>query len=193
MLPEYHPMAFPGLEPVAIPEEWADADVPRYVDAMIDEATDRAWELEEMRAGGAFIASDYRFAYQVLAELLRAGQVERGASWLEWGSGQGMATVLASMMGLQATGVEIDLDLVREARALAARYDVPGARFVHGSYREAEAKLPVLTAAGRDIVYVYPWPGEEAFFLRLFEETAAPGALLLVATGPLQISGFRRK
>lgn len=193
-IPEYHPLAFPTLEPVDIPDAWADADVPRYIDALIDEATDRARELEEQEAGGgAFVAGDYRHAYQVLVGLLKAGLVHPGDTWLEWGSGQGMATVLAAMLGLRATGVELDLDLVREARALADRYDAPSARFIHGSYRPAGPRLPVLTAANRSVIYVYPWPGEEPFFLRLFEDTAAPGALLLLTTGPLQISAFRKK
>ncbi len=194
MLPEFHPLAFPNLTPVELPVEWADDDVPHYIDILIDEATDRAMELEEMRdEGGQFVAGDYRHAYQVLAGLLRTGEVAAGANWLEWGSGQGMTTVLAAMLGLRATGVELDLDLVREGRALAERYDVPGARFVHGTYRPMGPRLPLLTAAERDVVYVYPWPGEEAFFLRLFEETAPSGALLLVATPPLSISAFRKK
>lgn len=199
-LPEYHPLAFPTLVPVDIPADWDDTEVPHFVDTLLDEAIDRAHELEELRAPASpaapldpFVAGDYRYAYQVLVQLLRHRLVAPRATWLEWGSGQGMTTVLAAMLGFRATGVELDLSLVREARALAERYDVPAARFIHGSYRPAGRHLPVLTAAGRDLVYVYPWPGEESFFLRLFEDTASSGALLLVATGPLAISAFRKQ
>ena len=43
------------------------------------------------------------------------------------------------------------------------------------------------------MVYVYPWPGEEPFFLRLFAETADAGAFLLACLGPEDVRVVRKK
>jgi hypothetical protein len=181
-----------GLDELAVPPEAADLPVPRYVDCFIRDAEDRA----EAYVGGtgpeSFIPSDIRYAFQVLQWLMRSGALARGASFLEWGSGQGLVAILASMLGLQALGVEIDAGLVKEAEALAVRFDAP-ARFVHGSYNPATPGMDIHTADRRDAVYVYPWPGEEGFFLRLFAATAPANALLLMCLGPEDIRVFRKK
>lgn len=192
MLADFHPSVYPGLEAVPVPEGWADEDVPHDVEALIADAEESAWALEESCRDGKFVAGDYRYAWQVMRGLARDGTVPRDARFLEWGSGQGMTSVLASLLGWRATGVERNGTLVREARRMADRYGAERVRFVHGSYVEDGGGLPVVAAAGRDVVYVYPWPGEEPFFLRMFEAEADPGAVLLVATGPLEIHAFRK-
>ena len=182
-----------GLERLEVPASVGDFPVPRYVDFFIRDAEDRAeayWDLAGK--GGSFVPGDGRYAYQVLGWLLRSGWLKAGASFLEWGSGQGMVGMLASFWGLEAMGVEIDSTLVEEAKSLARRYDSP-ARFIHGSYNPADAPATVVTAAKRDVAYVYPWPGEEDFFLRLFDSTASPGALLLMCLGPEDIRVYRKK
>ena len=99
---------------------------------------------------------------------------------------------LYNVSGYEAVGVEIDEALVRESRELAARYDTH-ARFERGSYDKATPGLEIYTAQKRAVVYVYPWPGEEPFFLRLFAETADPGAFLLMCLGPEDIRTYRKK
>ena len=96
------------------------------------------------------------------------------------------------MLGYDACGVEIDEKLLRESRELAARYDVR-ARFEHGTYDAAKPGLKVFTAQRRAAVYVYPWPGEEPFFLDLFAATAEPGAWLLMGLGPEDVRLYRKK
>ena len=139
-----------------------------------------------------FVPGDYRFAFQILQWLLRTKAAAHGAAFLEWGSGQGMVTILAALLGYDACGVEIDAGLVKESRELAARYDVR-ARFEHGTYDAAKPGLKVFTAQRRAAVYVYPWPGEEPFFLDLFAATAEPGAWLLMGLGPEDVRLFRKK
>ena len=87
----------------------------------------------------------------------------------------------------------MDPRLVAESREMAARFDTQ-ARFVHGTYdpESQDPDLDLVDAEGRAAVYVYPWPGEEAFFLRLFEDTADEGAFLLMCLGPEDIRLYRK-
>lgn len=180
------------LERVAVPPEAGDLPVPRFVDCFIRDAEDRAEELGDRAGQGLFVPGDYRYAFQVLQWLLRTKAVGKGAAFLEWGSGLGMVTILAALLGYDAHGVEIDAALVKESRELAARYDA-AAHFDHGSYEVNAADLKVFTAAKRAVVYVYPWPGEEPRFLQLFADTAEAGAWMLVCLGPEDIRLYRRK
>ncbi|NLB65784.1 MAG: hypothetical protein GX803_04875 [Lentisphaerae bacterium] len=181
----------PGLGRVVIPPEAGDLPVPRYVDAFIRDAEDRAEDYDTDMAGGYFVPSDTRYFFQILQWLLEAGYLSRTGSFLEWGSGQGLATMFAAMLGLTAVGVEIDARLVAEAKGLAARYGV-SARFVHGSYDPDRPGPEIVTAKGYDVVHVYPWPGEEGRCLQLFEATASPGALMMLCLGAEEIQLFRK-
>ena len=101
--------------------------------------------------------------------------------------------MVASLLGMKATGVECNARLVRAARELAERHGAERARFVHGTYAPmAGSSLPVVDAKGKDVVYVYPWPGEEEFFLRHFAATAKEGARLLMGLGTLEMRAFRK-
>jgi hypothetical protein len=182
----------PGLERMEVPSEAGDLPVPRFVDCFIRDAEDRAEELGDRAGKGLFVPGDYRYAYQILQWLLRTKATATGSAFLEWGSGQGMIAILAALLGYDAVGVEIDEALVQESRELAGRYDV-AARFEHGSYDPNTPGLKVFTAKKRAAVYVYPWPSEEPYFLRLFDETADAGALLLMCLGPEDIRVYRKK
>ena len=181
----------PLLVRVPVPFEVGDLPVPRFVDAFLADAEDRAEEYGDRPGGGLFVPGDGRYVFQVLQWLLRTDKLARGAAFLEWGSGQGLASIFASLLGLSAVGVELDEELVRESTALAARYDAP-ARFIHGSYDPATPGVKTVTARHRAAVYVYPWPGEETYFLQLFHATASPGALLLMCLGPEEVRIFRK-
>ena len=180
------------LERVEVPAEAGDLPVPRFVDCFIRDAEDRAEEYGEQPGKGLFVPGDYRYTFQVLQWLLRTKSVVAGASFLEWGSGQGMIAILAALLGYDAVGVEIDDGLVRESRELAHRYDVK-ARFEHGSYDPTTKGLNVFTAEKRAAVYVYPWPSEELYFLQLFAATAPVGGFLLMCLGPEDIRVYRKK
>ena len=181
-----------GPERVEVPPEAGELPVPRFVDCFIRDAEDRAEEYGAQPGKGLFFPGDYRYAFQILQWLLRTKAAAKGASFLEWGSGQGMVTILAALLGFDAAGVEIDEALVKESRELAGRYGVME-RFEHGSYDPNTSGMKVFTAKKRAVVYVYPWPGEETFFLRLFQETAPAGAHLLMCLGPEDIRAYRKK
>lgn len=196
MFPGFPAAPHPLLEPLELPADWADDPVPRHVDALLDDAGADLADLEDADSTGRFVASDYRWAWQILARWRRAGLLASGDAFLEWGCGQGVVTLLAALLGLQATGVDANPDLVAAARALARRQGISRARFLRASWPDPVPPvpgLPVVDAAPFRAVYAYPWPGEEDAFLRRFEATAAPGALLLLALGPLEALACRRR
>jgi hypothetical protein len=123
-----------------------------------------------------FVAADYRVVESALLPLRRPG-----ATFLEWGSAAGVITIMADLLGFDACGIEIDGELVDLARGLAERFE-SGARFALGSFLPAgyewrspggDGRLGTIGRArsgylglGRpledfDVVFGYPWIGEE--------------------------------
>lgn len=180
----------PGLTEHPIPPETADIDVPHYIESFIRDADDAALEFEHQTGLENFVQSDYRYAFQVLCWLLRTQKAVKGAPFLEWGSGQGMVSILASLLGYAATGVELHPALIREAKRLSSRFEV-NVRWIHGSFRQ-NPPATFVSAEGFRIVYVYPWPGEEAYFHNLFAATAPENAYLLFYLGPEDIRLFQK-
>lgn len=182
----------PELERVAVPAAAGDLPVPRFVDSFIRDAEDRAEQYGGEVGLGRFVPGDIRYVFQVLHWLLRTQRAPPGAAFLEWGSGQGLATILAGTLGYDAMGVELDETLVKESRELAGRYDVR-VRFAHGSYDPLVPGRQTFTAAKRAAVYAYPWPGEEPRLLQLFAATADAGAFLLLGLGPEDVRVYRKR
>lgn len=146
----------------------------------------------------SFIPADYRVVYRALAQI-HTLRLAPNARICEWGSGLGVIAGLAGQLGFAACGIESQPGLVDQARALAADHGL-AVDFAVGSYVPESAEhladygddLATLTRGiphgydtlGHDpsdfgLIYVYPWPGEEAFAQALFEHVAADGALLL--------------
>jgi len=153
-----------------------------------------------------FVASDAREAYRAL-RAVSEDRLALGCTFCEWGSGFGVITSLASMLGFDACGIEIEESLVENARQLAADFHLES-RFVCGSYIPEEydystdgvgntvalsesTPLPSELARGvrvfdcdneieeYDVIYVFPWPGEAELVEELFDSRAAAGALLV--------------
>ncbi|MES2522998.1 MAG: hypothetical protein V4617_09895 [Gemmatimonadota bacterium] len=143
----------------------------------------------------SFVAADYDTVRAAL-QLLRAP----GRRFLEWGSASGIITIMADLMGFEASGIEIDGSLVGIARELAVRFD-SGARFVTGSFLPAGY---VRRAAGGDddpetisegpsgylqlgralddfdIVFAFPWPGDAPLMLDVMARYGRRDAVMLV-------------
>ncbi len=153
-----------------------------------------------------FVAADYEV---VLAALLprRAPRLR----FLEWGSATGVITVMADMLGFEACGIELDSSLVATARDLAARFE-SGARFAAGSFLPAGYQTPSFDGDGRtgtlgdgpsgyrelgrslddfDVVFGYPWDGEEPTMLDLMKTYGRPDALLLVHSVSDGVKAYR--
>jgi hypothetical protein len=183
--------------------------LPADVEAFIEEATRRidlyfASQSKKLRVP-RFVVSDAREAYRVL-RAVREEHLALGHKFCEWGSGFGVITSLASMLGFDACGIEIEESLVDHARQLAADFHLDS-RFVCGSYIPEEydyssddigntvalsesTPLPSELARGVrvfdddaieecDVIYVFPWPGEAELVEELFDSRAAAGALLV--------------
>jgi hypothetical protein len=150
----------------------------------------------------AFVPCDFVLVYQALAQIAELN-LAAGHRFIEWGSGVGVATCLAAMQGFDAIGVEIEPDLVEVSTALAADHEVE-AEFVAASFipeggeelvdeqrdinwlrtdDHSAYDLIDLEPDDFDLVFSYPWPGEEEMVYKLFAEYAAVGALLLTYHG----------
>jgi hypothetical protein len=160
------------------------------------------WELFERfeaevrdRRFHPFIASEYEVVLAALVAHRRPG-----LRFLELGSASGVIAIMADLLGYDACGIEIDASLVATARDLAARFD-SGARFVEGSffptgyvYRPRDRRgsavplgdgLSGYVQLGRalddfDVVFGFPWGGEEPIMLDLMRCYGREDALLLV-------------
>jgi hypothetical protein len=151
--------------------------------ARITALCDEGWEIwsrfdTEVRQHGwhPFVAADYERVLETLLTMRSPGR-----RFLEWGSAHGVITIMADLLGFEAYGIELDADLVRTARELAAKYE-SRARFAAGSFlpagyewkpRSGDARLGTIGqgTAGYaelghpledfDVVFAFPWTGEE--------------------------------
>jgi hypothetical protein len=172
------------------------ADVCRF----LREARRRIARFHRRSHAPAFVASDFEPVHAALCAVEGSGLLA-GRWFCEWGSGFGVVSCLAAMLGFDAWGIEADGELVEAARRLAADFGVP-AEFVRGSFvpdgtdvvvagRAELAWLSLgqrgghevlgLTVAELDLIFAYPWPDEEGLVAALFDRHARPGALLLTA------------
>ncbi len=150
----------------------------------------------------AFVPCDFAAVYHALAEIHNT-RIATGRRFLEWGSGIGAVTCLAAMLGFDAVGIEIEQRLVDMAVDLA-RAHAAEAQFACGSFvpdgfdPEVDWSTGVawlttdapqaydeleLDPDDFDVVFAYPWPGEEQVIFDLFDGCAATGALLLTYHG----------
>lgn len=178
------------------------AAAPRAVQHFLLEADRRIERFQQLHTIPGFVPSDYPVVYRCLRSLAEAA-VAPGSRFCEWGSGFGVVTCLAAMIGFDACGLEIEAQLVDEARRLAADFEVP-VEFVCGSFipiganscwdqtaefawlnteaADTSAELG-LVPEEIDVVFAYPWPDEERLTARLFEHCAAVGAVLVTYHG----------
>jgi len=131
--------------------------------------------------------------------------------FLEWGSANGVITIMADMLGFEAYGIELDGDLVASARELASKYG-SRATFVEGSFLPAGYQWRAhdgdmrLGTVGHgpsgylalnmpldqfDIVYGYPWDGERRIMHDVFRRYARPDAILLMPDGVQRVGASR--
>ena len=143
---------------------------------------------------GSFVSADYLAIYQELVQL--QGQVE---TVLEWGSGLGVVTIMASRLGFDAHGIEVEPRLVEHSLLLAEKYG-PDAQFATGSFipddyvwdnemtsdstrtdHDSRAAYDELDMELRDfdLVYAYPWPDEHPFFMNIMQTCGGEGSLFL--------------
>jgi len=140
-----------------------------------------------------YVSADYLTVYESLARLCG-----RAMTFLEWGSGPGIVTIMASRLGFEAHGIETEPDLIKYSQRLAQTYG-PNARFAQGSFisddfewNDANGEVSRTSFDGVsayddldlelkdfDLVYAYPWPEEHTLYRNIMLECGRRDALLL--------------
>lgn len=199
------PVKLPDALP-AVPEEVARflADAQARIDAFVEARLNDPVH--------AFVPSDFPVAYGALRHVADE-HLATGPKFCEWGSGAGVVACLAATVGFDARGIEFEPALVDLARRLAAAHGL-AARFHVGNLvptagqriAESVGELEWLAVGGPDpyeemgldvedfdVIFAYPWPGEQEVIERLFGRFAADGALLLTYNGQDGIRAHRRR
>lgn len=188
--PSTRPRPTPAREPFLRPAEAVlDPALRVRLTALFRDGRD-LWERFDVdvrrREWHPFVPGNYE---SILGAVLAHRGSRPAGKFLEWGSGMGVVTIMADLLGFEAYGIELDADLVRVARELAARHG-SDARFVQGSFLPADYRWRSLSGDERtgtigagesaypelgclledfDLVFAYPWDGEEALMRDLME------------------------
>ncbi len=189
---------------VEIEIELPDAALPASAARLVAKAQGHINDLEKQSqaALAAFVPSDFELVYRALVAI-QSGRLATGRRFIEWGSGLGVIACLAESLDFDAVGLEIEPRLVHLAESLAAEHGL-AVQFACGSFvpQGAEVRFDQvadvvwLSTEGTDgygelelepddfdVVFAYPWPGEEQVIFDLFADCAATGALLLTYHG----------
>ncbi len=201
-----------ALEDIPLPDD--PTPLPPDAAALVAEAERRVREYlsaarDEPVTG--FVPSDFAMVYRALVGI-ETGHLAPGTALCEWGSGLGGVACLAAVAGFDAIGIEINGELVEHAEQLAADFELP-VEFVHGTFIPTGADAVADTVADSawlamggadayeeigldpddfDVIFAYPWPGEQEIVDDLFDRCAATGALLLTYNG-MEGMRLRRK
>jgi hypothetical protein len=153
-----------------------------------------------------FVAADYEVVCEALLPWRGPGR-----RFLEWGSATGVITIMADLLGFEACGIELDASLVATAGGLARDFD-SGARFVAGSFlptgyqwrpRDGDGRTGTLGTGQSgylllgsalddfDLVFGYPWDGEEAMMLDVMSKYGRPDAVLLLHSATDGVTAYR--
>lgn len=185
-----------------VPLRIRERRLPQDIVEFLDEANTRIRQFVEerkIRISG-FVPSDFEPVYLALDAIVE-GDLATGDVFCEWGSGFGVVAMMAQLLEFQTYGIEIEDSLVVGARQLAEEFDLP-VDFVTGSFVPAGGEYIVdklcsgtdswltgisddayqelgLSPNDFDVVYAFPWPGEEDVIAGLFDEFCAVGSLLL--------------
>ena len=144
-----------------------------------------------------FVPADYNAVLAALMPLRKPGR-----RFLEWGSATGVITIMADLLGFDSCGIELDSSLVDVGRDLASRWH-SNAQFAAGSFIPMGWEWKLSDGDGRhgtigrgpsgylelgrslddfDVVYAFPWMGEEPMMLDLMRCHGREDAHLVLHT-----------
>lgn len=115
-------LALPPWKADAHPQQPAPARVTRFM-REAERRIDALFASGRNRRLPRFIPADAGAVYAALEHITRE-DLPVGRVFCEWGSGFGVATCLASLLGYNAWGIEIEQELVEHARALISDQDI---------------------------------------------------------------------
>lgn len=142
----------------------------------------------------SYAGADYR---ELLPWLMRLR--DQTTSILEWGSGLGVVTIMASHLGFDAYGIEVEPVLLDFSQELAERFEakcqfalgsfIPDAFVWRPSAGEEAIRTSIDDADGYDalgmelhdfeLVYGYPWPTEHELYQNILRQFGSPNVQLL--------------
>ncbi len=114
------------------------ADPADVAELLADASSASTLEDKSRAAIPAFVPSDFELVYRALAAI-QAANLATGRRFLEWGSGIGVVACLATRLGFDAVGIEIEPPLVEIADDLAADHDID-VEFACGSFVPARRR-----------------------------------------------------
>ena len=120
-----------------------------------------------------FVPSNYELAWRTLDALPRG-------RFCEWGSGLGVVTGLAELLGFDACGIEADAELCQKSQLLFASNGLKS-QIYQADYFQSEVRA--------DIYYVYCWPSLLEQTEELFDRIARSDSVLLICYGQDDIRG----
>ena len=100
-----------------------DGPVPPLVRQFLDEADRRIELFQQTSRIVGYVPSDFEGVYRLLRAILDQ-QLAPGTRFCEWGSGIGVIASLASTLGFDAVGIEIESDLVEASQTLADDFEL---------------------------------------------------------------------
>ena len=190
-----------------------ETPIPGQVKSFLAEAEiriDELFDTEKNRKVARFIPSNAELVYRHLSSIV-SGDFSLGDNYCEWGSGYGVGTCLASLLGYESYGIEIEPSLIKASRKLAQDSNISvtiierdympegfecyegsgGAELIRPenyTYQERSESRPGYEGMDADLdevdlFFIYPWPGEQEFVLEFFQAVAADGALCLIYLG----------
>ena len=200
------------LKPDKVPNDVAAmlAEAHRRCDAFFDSGLGRRYP--------RYLPSDPTVVHAALVALKESGHL-RGNVFCEWGCGFGIATCMASLLGFEAYGIEIEDGLADLATQLAEDLKIPVEilciSYLPEGYEECEgiggkdlltpeattsrgasiATTPVYAGLDPDEVdlfFAYPWPGQEELMMDLFKAIATEDAILLIYHADGETTAYRQ-
>lgn len=211
------------LEEIDLQLPASAASLPDDVAALIresDRRIDEFFHSERNRKLPKYMPGDSELLYAALKSVTDR-DLPLGRVYCEWGSGFGIGTCLASMLGYDAWGIEIEDQLVDISIDLAGDLDVD-ANFLNTSYlpdgfesyegvggeilvRDEDFSFPGddrrhepiyegmdHELAEVDVFHAYPWPYQQEFMHQLFDAVAVEGALLITYLGSGEMTAYRK-
>jgi len=194
------------LTNVALP--FAAEELPSEIREFITEANQRVTKFMDARPKPlvGFYPSCFETVYRALREI-STRRLTAGNAFCEWGSGFGVTASMASLLGFDAYGIEIDSELCDVSRELAKQFDIP-VKFITGSfippgsdrlidraYANFQGDLMLdphtddtydeigMDVCDFDLIFAYPWPKDAKLTGSLFDKFASSDALLLTYNG----------
>ncbi len=173
---------------IQLPQEFIDFE------ELWNEAESIWVENENSAAFQGYVSADY---VAILNSLLKLRS--RATTFLEWGSGLGVVAIMASRLGYEAYGIEVEPQLVEYSRQLAVKHS-SSATFATGSFIPTDFE-PRLEAGDEfhrtvadtasayeelgmelrdfDLIYAFPWPEELVVFRSIIRRCGGSNTLFL--------------